>query len=177
MKSTFLVLTSVLLATGCTTLQTQRRHEAEVRLVTELAATKERMQALEQRVEALETVREMTFRRLDELRGAADSLAAQGQRYDGELRAGLERERAERENMRAALVQTLSEKIAEVIKAQTPARQPPRVASGYEHVVKSGETLSEIARAYNVRIDAVLRANSISNPDSLKVGQTLFIPE
>ncbi len=179
MKCLIPIFPIVLLAAGCTTLQAQQRRDAEVRLRTEVATAKQRTQTLEQRVEALEAVREMTFQRLDELRATVDALAALSDRRDGDLALRVDRERADREKMRTELVQALSEKMAEIIKTQAPARQPPRGGggSGYEHTVKSGETLSEIARAYNVRMDAILRANKLATPDSLKVGQTLFIPD
>jgi predicted nucleic acid-binding Zn-ribbon protein len=48
---------------------------------------------------------------------------------------------------------------------------------GYEHVVKAGETLSEIASAYNVTPGIIIKANNLTNPNSLRVGQKLFIPE
>jgi LysM repeat protein len=44
-------------------------------------------------------------------------------------------------------------------------------------VVKPGETLSEIAKAYGVRISVITKSNNLKNPDDLRVGQTLFIPE
>jgi LysM repeat protein len=48
---------------------------------------------------------------------------------------------------------------------------------GYEHVVKPGETLSEIATAYSVTPGIIIKANNLANPNSLRVGQKLFIPE
>ncbi|QHI70901.1 LysM peptidoglycan-binding domain-containing protein [Tichowtungia aerotolerans] len=50
-------------------------------------------------------------------------------------------------------------------------------ATGYEHVVQRGETLSAIAKAYNVTAKAIIEANKIKNPNRLSVGQKLFIPE
>ena len=43
--------------------------------------------------------------------------------------------------------------------------------------MKPGETLSEIARAYGVSVNAITRANKIERPDLVRAGQTLFIPE
>jgi len=51
------------------------------------------------------------------------------------------------------------------------------VMQGYEHVVKPGETLSQIASQYNTTIQAVVEANQLSDPNSLRVGQKLFIPQ
>jgi LysM repeat protein len=48
--------------------------------------------------------------------------------------------------------------------------------SGGVHVVRSGETLASIARTYGVSASALARANGISNPDLIWVGQRLAIP-
>ncbi len=49
--------------------------------------------------------------------------------------------------------------------------------TGYEHVVKAGETVTAIAKAYGVSVDAIMKANNMKNPGSLKVGQKLFVPK
>lgn len=54
-----------------------------------------------------------------------------------------------------------------------PAAAP--MANGY-HVVKPGQTLSGIAKYYGVTVHALARANGISNPSRIYVGQKLHIP-
>lgn len=61
---------------------------------------------------------------------------------------------------------------------------PPRpsatgraVERGYEHVVKSGETIAAIAKAYGVSANEIMRANNIKDARTLQVGQKLFIPQ
>lgn len=49
--------------------------------------------------------------------------------------------------------------------------------TGYYHTVRSGESISEIANMYKVPIDHIIKANGIDNPDTLYVGQKLFIPD
>jgi LysM repeat protein len=44
------------------------------------------------------------------------------------------------------------------------------------YVVQEGDSLSEIAGRFNVSLDAIMEANGIANPDSLREGQTLVIP-
>ena len=44
------------------------------------------------------------------------------------------------------------------------------------HVVKSGETLSAIARRYNTTVEAITRVNRIKKPNSLAAGRKLIIP-
>lgn len=52
-----------------------------------------------------------------------------------------------------------------------------RAAAGYEHKVERGQTLSEIARGYGKSLEAIMKANKITNPSSIRVGQVLFIPD
>ena len=49
--------------------------------------------------------------------------------------------------------------------------------TGYEHIVATGETLSAIASAYEVSARKIIEANGLTDPDNLKIGQKLFIPE
>jgi LysM repeat protein len=44
------------------------------------------------------------------------------------------------------------------------------------HVVSRGETLASIARLYGVTVNELARANNISNPNHIFVGQQLIIP-
>jgi len=60
----------------------------------------------------------------------------------------------------------------------TPApRQGTGAQTGYEHIVATGETLSAIASAYEVSARKIIDANQLADPDNLKIGQKLFIPE
>jgi len=45
------------------------------------------------------------------------------------------------------------------------------------HIVRKGETLSYIAVKNRVSRDAIIRANNISNPNLIRVGKKLIIPE
>lgn len=45
------------------------------------------------------------------------------------------------------------------------------------HVVKSGETLWQIANRYAVAINSIIRTNELANPNQLVVGQALVIPK
>ena len=57
---------------------------------------------------------------------------------------------------------------------------PPKKAAsevGYEHIVKKGETLFAIAKAYGIPASAIAKANKIQVKTPLKSGQVLFIPK
>lgn len=49
-------------------------------------------------------------------------------------------------------------------------------ATGDYHIVKSGETVSEIARVYGVTISSIMEANGIDDPHKLYIGQKIIIP-
>lgn len=54
---------------------------------------------------------------------------------------------------------------------------PPEERVSYvEHRVEQGETLSEIARRYGVRLADLQAANPRARPKSLRIGQTLTVP-
>ena len=44
------------------------------------------------------------------------------------------------------------------------------------HTVENGETLSQIAEAYGVKVETVMWQNNIGNANSLRIGQTLLVP-
>jgi LysM repeat protein len=62
-------------------------------------------------------------------------------------------------------------------KSQTAAISTPPTASGpATHVVKMGDTLGAIARRYKVSVADIARANNITDPTRIGVGQELTIP-
>ncbi len=50
-------------------------------------------------------------------------------------------------------------------------------ARGVYHRVKSGETLSIIARAYHINVQELAEVNNIRTPDEIAVGSVVFIPD
>lgn len=44
------------------------------------------------------------------------------------------------------------------------------------HTVESGESLSQIATDYGVKVDTIMWENGIANANSLRIGQTLLVP-
>ncbi len=50
------------------------------------------------------------------------------------------------------------------------------VTSGTKHVVAKGETLTSIAKHYNISIADLKSANKIDNERKLQIGQTLSVP-
>jgi hypothetical protein len=66
------------------------------------------------------------------------------------------------------------------VAASTPSPSPTPVPepTAQTYVIKSGDTLSAIAREFNVSLDALLAANEgrISNPNRIRVGDEIIIP-
>ncbi|MCC7076208.1 MAG: LysM peptidoglycan-binding domain-containing protein [Acidimicrobiia bacterium] len=58
--------------------------------------------------------------------------------------------------------------------AGTPAPAPQAVQPGV-HTVRKGETLGQIARAYGTSVDALARANGMSDPNRVWIGQRIRI--
>jgi len=63
--------------------------------------------------------------------------------------------------------------------AATATSAPPTTAPAADatiHKIQRGETLSEIAKSYNVTIQDIVQANGLDNPNHIVVGQSLVIP-
>ena len=56
------------------------------------------------------------------------------------------------------------------------ATEPAPVQAGGAYAVRSGDTISSIARRYRVQESDILRLNGITNPDRLRIGQQLRLP-
>jgi LysM repeat protein len=53
----------------------------------------------------------------------------------------------------------------------------PTAVPAQSHTVQAGENLTTIAQRYGVTVQAIVAANSITNPDRVAVGTVLIIPE
>ncbi|MGO1468428.1 MAG: LysM peptidoglycan-binding domain-containing protein [Tissierella sp.] len=47
----------------------------------------------------------------------------------------------------------------------------------FPYVIKSGDTLYNLARTYNTTVDAILKVNPGINPNNLQIGQVICIPD
>jgi LysM repeat protein len=68
---------------------------------------------------------------------------------------------------------TAQTQVAATVSAPTKTPTPANVQ---KYTVQSGDTLSEIARKFDVSIDDIKALNSLPNPDILSEGQQLLIP-
>ena len=160
---------------GCAMVQAQGRYERG-----EEAARNLRMEAdvgcLKEQVQGLEQARLDSEQRLTRLE-AVPAPANPDERIRA-LEQKVKELDAARETDRQAIIDELSRKMAAILSAQNPAPEPqPAAADGKGHVVQTGETLSGLAARYHVKSADILKANHIKTPDSIRVGQTLIIPE
>ena len=56
------------------------------------------------------------------------------------------------------------------------ATETPATGGQQEYVVQEGDTLGGIAEQFGVTVDAIVQANSITDPDLIVPGETLIIP-
>ena len=66
-------------------------------------------------------------------------------------------------------------------KRMAPSVVPPTIQNisgdvGFYHTVERGQTIYRIAKSYSMDWHELMKANHISNPSQLEVGQKLFIP-
>ncbi len=186
MKKLILLPLAVLVAaaTGCETLGVSRsRNEMQAR--EDVLLVQEDLQRFNGRLEGVELQLEQIQRQVDSLRAQAGAPARALESRLNELDAKIRAVEAAREKDKQELVDRLSAQIARIVAPPAGSgsgarRQGTRRAgssTGYEHTVQAGETLSEIAAAYSVSVKTLLENNSMTDPNKLRVGQKLFIPE
>jgi LysM repeat protein len=171
-----LVLCGLGITTGCNTLGTQQRI-ATVRTQSEMDRISAEVAKLKERVEALAVSQQQLCQQVESVQASVRDENARTRQnladMDRAVKAFDETQRASRQEIEDLMVKRVS---AAISHAQ-PAAQAQRVERGYEHVVQAGQTLSEIASAYKVKPQDIIKANKLQNPNALRVGQKLFIPE
>ncbi|MCK9555203.1 LysM peptidoglycan-binding domain-containing protein [bacterium] len=92
------------------------------------------------------------------------------------LYSGLEKELDDKINAVIDEVASENEEIRKEIKAIKTAKGFRAGSTGDAHIVKSGETLSAIAKLYGVTIVSLMEANNMDDPNMIKIGDELIIP-
>lgn len=164
-----------LLSSGCETLSGRQQRERNARMMHDIANLKISVSRLESRLEGIEAGREDIYAQLSQ---SERKLSKTDNQYRAEIAAlenKLAAQEAARERMRKEVVADLSTKMEKIIKSHT--RTSSSGVSGVEHTVKPGQTLSEIAKAYGVKTKTIIKVNRLKNPDDLRVGQKLIIPD
>lgn len=175
--TSFSVTLLALAMAGCTTIYSDPELvEEEARLGLEMQNQQVQVERLQSRVQEMELERQELHRRMDALQSEMQALRGDSEARFGRLESGMAGYESARVRDREEVVNQLSRQVSEIVRTP-PAPSRSRTAEGYEHVVKPGETLSAIASAYGARSAAIIEANNLKNPDNLRAGQKLFIPE
>jgi len=179
--------------------QPSQRDPAVARIVTNTQQMNVEFRQLAEQLNALNRNQELIDARLAKLE---TQITAMPQTSDDitALRRDVQLIRSERETLKKEITDDLAGRIEKIaarqqadinsVRAAAPASSgqtrsvsggksagTPPATSGYEHKVLRGQTLSEIARGYGKSIDVIMRANKMTNPSSIRVGQVLFIPD
>lgn len=179
------VLVGAGLTSGCMTYADQRTRTA-VQEREDLLLLQEEIRRVAARVEGLEMevdrLQRDQSRGREEARADRQSQQAEQARRLEEMESRVQALDRARETDRREIVQQLSGTIEQLMQQVQTTRQAQTARQthsgyGYEHAVQAGETLSHIAAAYGVTTRAIINANNLQNPDRLRVGQKLFIPE
>lgn len=168
----------ILFLAGCATYDDSRSAVQENENVLLL---REDVNRCKSRMETMEIEQQKILSEIQQLRGKGQDESAKA-RLD-ELERRITALDAARAGDRQAIIDQLSGNVAKMMGATTasktikPAVSSATSSNGSEHIVKEGETLSTIAGAYKVTPAAIIKANDLKNPDVLRKGQKLLIPQ
>ena len=167
------LVVAALVFTGCTTTGDRERQMRDRAEIEKLRSETVRMR---ERVESSSSGQQDLYGRMEAARQAQDARIGQLESRLAGLERSVEALETGRQADRKEIVDHLSKKISGVMQTQA-ASGTSYGGTGVEHTVQPGQTLSEIASAYNVRIDVLVRANGLKNANSIRAGQKLFIPD
>lgn len=167
----------IMMAGGCLTPYPEGPDPEQVRLRTEIVNLHQQVERMQNRFELMNEEQDRLVHELERLRSSVqerdETLAGMQQETDRRLRVLDEARQTDRQ----FVVEEITRRIGAQLARIEPAPAAPRTERGRYHEVRTGETLSEIAAAYRVKVNVIVQANDIDNPDRLRVGQRLFIPD
>ena len=169
-----LLLLSITLTSGCLTSHRRERDEKAARSHAQRQNVLSDVDRMKEQLFDSNAGQQDIYRRLDELEDAQREAARIQEQRIQKLERSLAEQDTAREKDKAEIIDKLSRKMAELVASSAYSAEP---TEGYEHVVKKGETLSEIATTYGVKPGAIVRLNRLPNANTIRVGQKLFIPE
>lgn len=160
---------------GCVTLENPEERQAEQqRQWNEMQNMQLEITKLRARLDGMQQSDEALARRMDELKSHVSTEMDSMRRSVSEVRASVSDSEGRLKQSWDESIGNVSKKIADMVNTSKPAPAP--VQTGLEHTVGSGETLSEISKAYGVPVAAIVQANNLKDAHQIRVGQKLFIP-
>ncbi len=163
---------------GCVTMvdeSVMTRQQADMDIL------REDIQKLNERLKGVQLEQQNLARDMDAIRKAPREDADTRARLDN-LDRQIKAVSAARETDRKQIVEEISRKVATIVNGSSGGssgggKSSSGTETGYEHVVKPGESLSKIAREYKVSVSAIMKANNLKSSDTVRAGQKLFIPQ
>ncbi len=173
----------LLLASGGCVTMTQEDYAQQQ---SEMTTLREDVQKVRERQQAVDMELQALHRDIEATRAGSN---------DAGLRARLDEQdrriqtlAAARETDRREIVEDVARRVSAIVSGGGTSRATgTRATTGranqnaaktenfYEHVVKSGETLSAIAKAYGTTSSAILKASNLKS-ENVRVGQKLLVP-
>jgi LysM repeat protein len=165
------------MAAGCVTYDTAVK---ETRLQEDMNVLRENITRIKGNIETVD----MEYRRLnkeyqklqEDINRTSETISKLNRNYE-QLSKTVNQLQSARKKDREIIIEQLTATITEMLQKQDTTARTPSSMTGYEHQIKSGETLSEIAEAYDVTVEAIMQENNLSDPNLVRSGQILFIPE
>lgn len=168
---------AALMLTGCQTTVTEPQIDpVEARRAADIQNLKDEVRALQDRLATIQSENQALARDIETLQKQMRGGAGMSDRV-GELEKKLLAAQKAREQDRSAIVDDITRKVSSMVGGgKTASRGDNGGEVGYEHQVQAGQSLSEIAQAYGVSVNAIMKANRMKGK-TIRVGQKLFIPE
>jgi LysM repeat protein len=167
--SVFILLQAVL-AGGCSTLSGDT-HNRQVQDANEMQILRQEVLALKEKVKNIEASNEM-------LAGKMESVGNASAKEISAIRstATADAERLKQE-ITQELAPVLGKRIEEIMRGYYQPQPAQRAAGGSEHVIEAGQTLTQIARIHGVSVEALMKANNITDANTIRKGDKLIIPK
>lgn len=169
-------LAAVALTAGCTTMMEQRRAE-QARELTEQDALRKDVAQLKDLVRELAASRQRMLDEMDASRRQTETSVRDLGLRVAQLEQALRALEGRQSQNKTEIVEHLSRTMKDMLAQQAPKPAKPAFVQGREHKVEPGQTLSEIASAYGVKVADIVKANNLKDANSVRVGQVIFIPQ
>jgi len=161
---------------GCTTFPNQRRMAA-AREEIDVDTVKSELKRLRERVDGMETVQQRILNELETLRSSSDRGKQDVSGRVAALEQAVKAVDASREADKQEILKFMQSLAASPgAGAGSGSGSAVNVSKTGEHVVQPGETLSKIAAAYKTTVEAIAKANNLTDGNVLRVEQKLAIP-
>ncbi|MBN2683818.1 MAG: LysM peptidoglycan-binding domain-containing protein [Pontiellaceae bacterium] len=172
MKMVVLSLVSVMVLSGCETLQSTNQRTTQ----TQNASITRYVSEMDRRTNSkLETMSAENSRLQQQVQQLSAELRASNNQI-AQLSSNMNALQAQYKREMANLVAEVNNRLRDVNRTPSGGGSSGSTVSGRVHTVESGHTLSTIAQAYGSTVKAIKEANNLKS-DVIIVGQKLIIPD